>query len=79
MVRFVILTLLITVVADPDYRETLKVEGAPIQKYLKNTAYKDQIPRFKAELEDIGHRQGWTLTDLQKRFSNKLWDDIVFD
>ena len=50
-----------------------------MEKYLKNTAYKAQIPLFKAQLEDIGHKQGWSLADLQKRFSNKLWDEIIFD
>lgn len=49
-----------------------------MQKYLKDTAYKDQIPLFKAQLEEIGQKQGWTLKDIQKRFSNELWDDIIY-
>lgn len=49
-----------------------------MRKYLKETAYKEQIPLFKAQLEDIGKKQGWTLRDIQSRFSNELWDDIIF-
>ena len=59
-------------------RTSLKRDGVPMQEYLKTTAYKEQIPLFKAQLEDIGKKQGWTLADIQQRFSNKLWDDIVF-
>ncbi|MCJ1465153.1 hypothetical protein MMC07_003769 [Pseudocyphellaria aurata] len=58
--------------------QSLKVGGEPMQKYLKETAYKDQIPLFKAQLEEIGTKQGWTLQDIQKRFSNQLWDDIIY-
>lgn len=61
-----------------DHRQSLKVGGEPMQKYLRETAYKDQIPLFKTQLEEIGTKQGWTLQDIQKRFSNQLWDDIIF-
>ena len=56
----------------------LKKDGAPIQQFLKTSAYKDQIPAFKGRLADIGKAQGWTLEELQKRFSNGLWDDVVY-
>ena len=56
----------------------LKKDGVSMQQYLKHTAYKDQIPAFKAELTEIGKAQGWTLDDLQKRFSNQLWDEIIY-
>lgn len=49
-----------------------------MQQYLKEKAYKDQIPLFKARLEDLGKKQGWTMGDIQKRFSNELWDDIIY-
>ena len=58
--------------------QTLTVNGEPIAKYLKEYAYKDQIPLFKSELEGIGAKQGWTLADIQGRFSNALWDDIIY-
>ena len=56
----------------------LKKDGAPIQQHLKSVAYKDAIPQFKTELEQIGKAQGWTLDELQKRFSNQLWDEIIY-
>lgn len=49
-----------------------------MQKHLKEHAYKSQIPLFKAQLEALGQQQGWTLDDIQKRFSSALWDDVVF-
>ncbi len=59
-------------------RMDLKRIGAPIEKQLKEVAYKDAIPALKAELAEIGKAQGWTLEELQKRFSNKLWDEIIY-
>lgn len=44
--------------------QTLTVNGESMAKYLKDHAYKDQIPLFKAELEGIGAKQGWTLADI---------------
>ena len=61
-----------------DHRMDLKKDGAPIQHFLKTSAYKDQIPPFKAQLAEIGKGQGWTIEELQKRFSNGLWDEIVY-
>ena len=59
-------------------RMGLKKDGAPFEKHFKEVAYKDAIPAFKQELADIGKSQGWTLAELQQRFSNQLWDDIVY-
>jgi len=59
-------------------RENLNIAGMPAKQYLKTVAYKDQIPAFRAVLKDIGESQGWTLDDLRARFSNPLWDYIVF-
>lgn len=59
-------------------RMGLKRNGAPIEKHFKEVAYKDAIPAFKAGLAEIGKAQGWTLEELQKRFSNKLWDEIIY-
>lgn len=54
------------------------MRGKPAREYLKEEAYKDAIPKFKAILADIGQQQGWDLTDLQKRFSNELWDYMIY-
>ena len=59
-------------------RISLKKDGAPIQKFLKESAYKEQIPEFKARLAEIGKAQGWGLEELKERFSNGLWDDIIY-
>ena len=56
----------------------LQKDGAPIQEHLKHSAHQDQIPASKAELAELGEAQGWDLDDLQKRFSNELWDDIIY-
>ena len=59
-------------------RMGLKRNGAPMQRFLKEEAYKDQIAAFKAQLAEIGQAQGWTLEELRKRFSNGLWDEIIY-
>ncbi|KAL8745412.1 MAG: hypothetical protein Q9190_002438 [Brigantiaea leucoxantha] len=56
----------------------LRVGQATMEQHLKQNAYKEQITRFKETLADIGKGQEWTLQDIQKRFSNKLWDEIVY-
>lgn len=59
-------------------RESINMRGIPARTYLKEKAYKDAIPEFKATLTDIGKKQGWTLNELQARFSNELWDYIIY-
>jgi hypothetical protein len=54
------------------------MRGLPARKHMKTDAYKEAIPQFKATLADIGKTQGWGLDDLQARFSNELWDDMIF-
>ena len=48
-------------------------------QYLKKVCYKTEIAELKAVLQRIGKRQGWELRDLQQRFSNRVWDEIIFD
>ena len=59
-------------------RDGMKVRGTPWKQYLKETSYKDEILAFKAVLARIGEAQGWTVQDLQDRFSGPLLDDIFF-
>ena len=56
----------------------LKMGGKDAKTYLKEVAYKERIPEFKATLAEIGKAQGWGLEDIKARFSNELWDDIVY-
>ena len=41
--------------------------------------FADSIAEFKNTLAAIGKEQGWTLADLKARFSNDLFDELVFD
>lgn len=54
------------------------MRGLPARQYLKEHAYKDAIPEFRSVLTDIGKGQGWELKDIQARFSNELWDYMVY-
>lgn len=59
-------------------RQGLKVGQTSIEQHLKENSYKQQIALFKQTLADMGKSQGWTLDDIQKQFSNKLWDNIIY-
>jgi hypothetical protein len=39
-------------------------------------AYKNRLPEFSKALEQIAASGGYTLGDLQKRFSNPLFDTL---
>lgn len=50
----------------------------PARRYLKEESYREPIGKFKETLEDIGRAQRWSLKDIQARFSNEMWDQIVY-
>ncbi|KAF8457336.1 hypothetical protein BDZ91DRAFT_838151 [Kalaharituber pfeilii] len=54
------------------------VEGRPWRDHLKYVSYKEQIPEFKKQLASIGAQQGWTLADVEARFSCPLLDFLFF-
>ena len=56
-----------------------KVDGKPWLDKVKKEDYKDVIPEFKQALSDIGKKQGWTLSDLKSRFSNNLFNELLFE
>ena len=56
-----------------------EVDGNPFIEYLKNDCYRDEIGQFNAVLEKIGKRDGWTRRDIQKVFSNELFDEVFFE
>ena len=58
--------------------DMLQMQGMDARKYLKTVAYKERIVEFKDRLAEIGETQGWRVEDLQRRFSNDLWDEIMF-
>lgn len=59
--------------------EQFTFKGVEARKYMKEVAFVDQIPEFRDALAEIGKRHGWTLDEVQKRYSNKLWDELVFE
>ncbi|RPA80545.1 FAD-binding domain-containing protein [Ascobolus immersus RN42] len=59
--------------------DTYTIHGQNWRQYAKNVSFKDAIPEFKRLLAEIGEEQGWTLEDLQKRFSVGLLDEVIFD
>ncbi|KAH7417155.1 hypothetical protein BKA64DRAFT_701940 [Cadophora sp. MPI-SDFR-AT-0126] len=58
--------------------ESINMRGKPARQYLKEDAYRDAIPLFKETLREIGEGQGWALEDIKKRFSNELWDYMIY-
>ncbi|KAI4728000.1 hypothetical protein E4T49_04188 [Aureobasidium sp. EXF-10728] len=62
----------------PEEWVKMRFGGLPACEYVRTVAFKNEIPECLATLERIGKRQGWTLKDLHKRFSNTLLDDIFF-
>lgn len=56
----------------------LTVRGQPIIEYIKDV-YKENIQKFKADLEQIGQSQGLTLENMRSMFSDNLLDKIFFD
>ncbi|KAH9903848.1 hypothetical protein F4778DRAFT_781225 [Xylariomycetidae sp. FL2044] len=59
--------------------EGLVMGGVDAREYLRTVAYKEQIPKFRGALAKIGDAQGWGLEDLRARFSNELWDKMIFE
>ncbi|KIO22766.1 hypothetical protein M407DRAFT_216008 [Tulasnella calospora MUT 4182] len=55
-----------------------KVRGVAVERYLKQVAYRDDIPEFKQVLSGIATRTGGSLDDCRARFSNSLYDQILF-
>ncbi|GAB1522219.1 hypothetical protein RhiTH_005331 [Rhizoctonia solani] len=56
----------------------LTVRGQSIEQYLKEVAYKDAIPEFRAMLEKIATAQGTTVVEMRDRFGNPLLERLIF-
>ena len=55
----------------------LQFNGVDSNSFVRNS-YQEAIPIFRQLLTGIATAGGYTLDDIQKRFSNSLWDDIFF-
>jgi hypothetical protein len=59
--------------------EGIRFRGMEAKHYMKEVAFASQIKEFKEALAEIGKGQGWTLDEIRGRFSNQLWDKIIFE
>lgn len=59
--------------------EGYTIDGKPWIEKLKHEDYAEEIVEFKRILSRIGKKHGWTLEDIQKRFSNELFDGLIYD
>lgn len=47
-------------------------------EWMRNVAYKSEIPEFLGQLRRIGVQAGFTLDDLRARFGNELFENIFW-
>ena len=55
----------------------LQFNGVDGLKFVKQT-HSEAIPEFRQQLSKIASQGGYTLEDMQQRFSNILFDDLIF-
>jgi hypothetical protein len=58
--------------------EGLTLSGRPVIEYLREVAYRDRIPEFRAGLASVAAAGGYTLADLGI-FTNPLLRDVLGD
>jgi len=58
--------------------EGVRYRGQTAVGYLRDEAYAEQIPRFRAGLRAVAHDGGYSVSDL-RRFSNPLLDRLLRD
>ncbi|KAI1100112.1 hypothetical protein F4804DRAFT_56386 [Jackrogersella minutella] len=56
---------------------TMTVRGRPMLEYVKES-YRDDILEFRGTLEQIAKKQGWDVKEARQRFSNELFDKLIF-
>jgi hypothetical protein len=56
----------------------LQFNGMDAKSFVRHS-YREVIPKFKQQLSGIATIGGYTLDDMQNRFSNALWNDIFFE
>jgi hypothetical protein len=59
--------------------QELAFDGKSARDYVRDVAFKTQFEKFQILATTIGALQGWTLADLHSRFSNELWDCLIFN
>ncbi|KAL9099748.1 MAG: hypothetical protein Q9163_004793 [Psora crenata] len=53
-------------------------ERLEAKQYLRTVCYKEKIADFKNAMDRIGQMHGWDRKSAQARFSNSLWDSIIY-
>ena len=61
----------------PTKRPVVKFSEQDAEEFVKNS-YSEAIPEFKEQLSEIAAQGGYTIEQIQQRFSNSLWDNIIF-
>lgn len=56
----------------------LTVHGQPIETYLRETAYKDAIPEFRAAIAAITKARDSSIEETRERFGNPLLERMLF-
>ena len=67
----------VTTVRSQEKAEKIRTSFSNVDKAKLDFA--DSITEFKNTLATIGTEQGWTLADLKARFSNDLFDKLIFE
>jgi hypothetical protein len=57
----------------------LEVRGEPIEKYLKEVAYRDSFEEFRNVLKTIVESRGGNVDETRKRFGTKLMERLIFE
>jgi hypothetical protein len=61
-----------------EWYDGLTVDSKPWLDRLINVDYKAERQEFVDTLAAVGKEAGWTLADIQSRFSNKMFDQLYF-
>ena len=59
-------------------RVAYNVDGRPWLDKVKNEDFKEEFAEFMEILTAIGKEHGWTLPELKARFSDDLFDKLLF-
>ena len=54
------------------------VNGEDWLTKLKRDSYAGQIKEFRSGLTKIGEKDGWSVEEMRKRFSNEVLDELFF-
>ncbi|KAH7118729.1 hypothetical protein B0J11DRAFT_591121 [Dendryphion nanum] len=59
--------------------ESFQFSGMPAKIYMRDVAFVEQIGEWRDVVGRIGEGQGWGLEGIRGRFSNGLWDELLFE